>query len=79
MIPALFLYIRGKLAIKLANLYMSGLLFLDHRRVLGVQPPIGGKTEKPPLWGRRYPTPRKREGDIYPNVGGSTTPPQQWG
>lgn len=36
---------------KLANCIWSGLLFLDHRRVLGVRPPIGGKTEKPPIGG----------------------------
>jgi hypothetical protein len=51
LIPALFIY--GKVAIKLANLYIGGLLFLDHRPVLGEKPPIGGKTEKPPhRWGR---------------------------
>ena len=44
-------FLLGKVAIKLANLYLNGLLFLDHRRVLGDQPPIRGKTEKPPISG----------------------------
>jgi hypothetical protein len=36
---------------KLANSILSGLLFLDHRPVLGEIPPIRGKTEKPPIGG----------------------------
>jgi hypothetical protein len=62
LIPALFIY--GKVAIKLANLYNGGLLFLDHRPVLGEKPPIGGKTEKPPhRWGKAVanPVPKTRK------------------
>jgi len=37
-------------AIKLANYIWGGLLFLDHRRLLGVNPLNRGKTKKPPQW-----------------------------
>jgi hypothetical protein len=56
-------------AIKLANLYGGGLLFLDHRPVLGEKPPIGGKMKKPPIGGEdrhANPVPKTRAVKLSP-------------
>ena len=53
---------------------MMCLLFLDHRPVLGVAPPIGGKTEKPPERGDRLENrlanvvPKNSSGETFPNI-----------